>query len=84
LAMPCAKRARGARSGISSMSSAERERLFPQALIGAIRDARPPDRNALLSMARHLRRDLSQPRHAPLPPRVAARLSYRTLMGDRS
>jgi hypothetical protein len=59
-------------------------RLFPKALVRAIGDADTPDHGTVLSMARHLRRDLPLTFANGLSPKAAVRLSERILKGDLS
>lgn len=59
-------------------------RLFPEALIRAIGDADTPDHGTLLSVARHLRRDLPLTSANGLSLKDAVRLSERILKGDLS
>lgn len=59
-------------------------RIFPPALIGAIRDGTAPSRAAVLAMARHLKRDFAAIEPASLPRHLAVRLSYRALAGTQT
>ncbi|WP_033919989.1 hypothetical protein [Sphingomonas sp. 37zxx] len=56
--------------------------LFPPELIRTIRDAAEPNAKAILTMARHFRRDLSPVLAGALSPRMAACLGYRSLKGS--
>lgn len=59
-------------------------RLFPPALIAAIRDGDAPGRAAVLATARHLKRDLAALNPDRLSRRMAVRLGYRAIAGGRA
>ena len=65
------------------MSSGERPYgpLFPAGLARIIRHAAPPDRTALLEVARLFRRDLATPEGQTISVRTAANYSLRALSG---